>query len=528
MAVPKLMIPIGIDGADALKMLKNLEAEGEKAGDAVESGAKRGKKGVENMTGAMIASTVAMQSIAVGKQMLDALADATVKASERMKQLAEDFIALRDRARELAGIMNKPGTSEFTLEQLRFAAKTGMTGEQAVDFRAAFESESAQYKGRFKEGEFDKFEQEVAKYGNQMRLPPEVMGRLAGTVVRTGAKKDQTSEEAMKELGGAFRTMQAGGGKNELLAAQLARVSGMVGPENAYQNIGEAATAVRMNAETDLGEAYTMMREMRQGVVELATKPKMAGEANELDISAQTTNMEAIKKLSAAQDKSGIPMDVFLAKIFPQQRIATAFRDNIRAYRGGIMKKGMDDVASVLAGETEASSAAYLANPEEAGALQKAQAEGKLEEAERAQERVRISTLLQRAHTQLAAGEEAPQAGIASSIIDAPWNPIGIAARTIRALKGQGYKDIFAQAEMGRAVQLGVQEAQEAGVTPEQIGRVPGTGVLTGAASKEVVHFLSRLVQLTEEANKHRKEAAQKPQPQPAIIPKMGNPQTRD
>jgi len=519
MPVPTLMIPLEIKGNEALAELRKLQTEGEKTGEALADGAKTAEGGFGSMTASILASNAAMQAIGVGKQMLDALSQGAIEASREMKKLAEDFIGLRDRARELAGIMGKPGTSDFTVEQFKFAAETGTTPEAALGFRTAFQGEAAQYASRFAPGQFEEFETQAATYGGQMRLDPAIMAKLAGTVIRTGAKQGQTSEEAMKTLGGAFRTLQAGSGDNPTLAAQLARSSGMVGPENAYENLGEAATAVRMQAETDQSEAYTRMTEMRQGVIELATKPKMAGEAAELGVTPQTTNPEMIKKLSAAQEKSGKNIDVFLAGLFPEKRVRDAFRDNIRAYRGGVMEKGMADVAAVQPGETEAAAAEYLANPEEAGALQKAQAEGKLEEAQRAQERVRIAPLLQKAHNQLAPAEATPQAKMAAGLLDTA--PV----RWLSGLRGQGYEGVFERAEMGRAVQIGVEEARASGVDP---GQVPGVG-LSGASSQEVVHFLSRLVQLTEEANKHRQTASQKEQqkPQPAIVPQMPNPAVR-
>ena len=252
-------------------------------------------------------------AIAMGKQMLDLLSQGAIQASQDLKRMAEEFINLRDRARELAGVLGKPGNIEFTKEQLQFAAETGF-GEagKAVDFRTAFQGEANQYAGRFKTPEeFEKFEKEAARLGNQNNVPPDVMAKIAGMAIRTGPEKGQTSQGQMQRLGGAFKTMMAGSGAIGELAGQLSRMSGLVGPSNAFETMEQAAVSTpHVRGDQPARSAYTWATEQRTGVIELATD-KDQDKAKELGITPETTNFQAIKQLSEAQAKSGQNMDVF-------------------------------------------------------------------------------------------------------------------------------------------------------------------------------------------------------------------------
>ena len=79
-------------------------------------------------------------------KLVDDLSSLTVIEAAELAKMAQEFIALRDRGRELAGVMGKAGDAQFTLEQAQFGAETGFADPgKAVDFRTAFQGEAQQY-----------------------------------------------------------------------------------------------------------------------------------------------------------------------------------------------------------------------------------------------------------------------------------------------------------------------------------------------------------------------------------------------
>ena len=447
---------------------------------------------------------VESMAISVGTQMLDALSQGAVQASQDLKRMAEEFIGLRDRARELAGVLGKPGNIEFTKEQIGFAAETGFANAgKAIDFRTAFQGEAQQYADRFKDaGEFAKFEKEAARLGNQNNVPPDVMAKIAGMVIRTGPKEGQTAESQMQRLGGSFKTMMAGSGAIGELSGQLGRMSGLVGEGNAFKTVEEAAVSTRMAAETNLPEAYTWATEMRQGVIELATD-KDQEKAKELGITPETTNFDAIKRLSAAQRASGQNMDVFLSKYFPQKRIRDAFRDSIKAYNNGVMAKGLKDAAAVVPGQIEGETAAYFADPTQGGRLAMEKGRTALAEAQYSEERALVEPQLERARGETVAQRSSP---IAKAIT--AMGETGM----FRWLKG-GFSGTEGL-EYWKAYQNTRQEAEQAGV---DVSAVQQPGALAGQRTLE--HAMAQLIMLTKEANDHRARAATKPLSAPAPQP---------
>jgi hypothetical protein len=502
---PPLVIPVKLDGSEALKQLQKLDEAGKKTGDEIAGGAKRAEDAHVDLASSIRKTNIEMWALNTAKEMLNQISQAAIESANDIKRMAEEFINLRDRSRELAGILNRPGNVQFTQEQLHFGTQAGFAQPQeAVAYRAAFRGEAQQYADRFKTPEeFAEFEKQAAQFGNRYGVDPTVMAKVAGTIIRTGPQQGVTSQAAMQTLGGALGTQMAGSGQISELAGQLARMSGQVGPGRAFKDITEAAVSTRMAAETNLPEASTWATEMRMGVVELATGEKKEEKAKELGITPETTNFEAIKKLSQAQEKSGQNMDVFLAGVFPQIRIRNAFRDSITAYRNGVMEKGLKDATAVMAGQTETENKAYLTDVTQAGALNVAKAETEEEKGKLAQSRVLIAPYLQRAKTELMEFETS-QAG---KFFDAMGRNIGMpiyGALGHPDVYRQGYGQ-FEQVETARAMNMIKREAQGAGVST-----AGAPNVLT-APQRQVEDWMAKMVVLTKEANDQRAALAKHP-----------------
>ena len=514
----ELVIPLRLDSDKAMSELRRLGEQGKESGGAVAEGMDKADQSMGNMFADMLKVNVAMEAMSIGGQMLDAVSQGAIKACEDLKRMALEFINLRDRARELAGVLGKPANIQFTKEQVQFAAETGFGDPQkAVDFRTAFQSQASQYVGRFRsEEEYKKFEKEAARIGNQYNVAPHIMAELAGMVVRTGPMQGQTSEEATRALGGAFKTMMVGSGGITELAGQLARMSGLVGEGRAFRNVAEAATATRMAAETNLPEAYTWQTEMRQGVIELATGKKRGSEdiARRLGITADTTNFEAIKALSEDQAKHPEKnLDLYLREIFPMKRISDAFRDSITAYRRGVMERGLKDAAAVKPGQMEGETAEYFKDPTQPGMLEVEKAKTKAKEAELATDKATIAPYMERAHTELLELEESPAMQSYMNLID---NRV---MRWFRGSHQQGYQG-YEQLETAKAMGIIRQEAKAAGV---DVGQEPS---MVGASQSQVEAYMAELVRLTRERLEQAKKqvataenAAKRPMPAPMPPP---------
>jgi hypothetical protein len=491
-----LEIPLHLNSAQALAELRKLGQVGTEAGKDVEKGAKGAQDSHEGLAGAMRRVNIEMAAISMGKQALDALAAGAVQASQDLAKMAQEFIVLRDRGRELAGVLNVKGDTAFTIEQAKFGAETGFADPgKAVDYRTAFQGEANQYAGKFTSPEeFSQFEKEAAKLGNQNNVPADVMAKLAGMVVRTGGE-GQTSADAMKRLGGSFKTMMAGSGAIGELAGQLSRMSGLVGEGKAFGTIEEAATSTRMSAETNLPEAYTQATEMRQGVLELSLDEKSKDKAKELGIDENTGNLDAIKKLSEGQKSSGKSMDAYLMTLFPMKRVRDSFRDAITAYRNNVMTQGLKDAASVQKGETEAGTAAFFADPTQGGKLSMEKGKTALAEAEYSQERALIEPALEQARGETVAQRASPLAKALTGLGNLPG---------FNLLKGgmSGTEGL----EYWKAYQNTQKQAEEAGV---DMSKVVQPGALAG--ERTIQHAMAQLILLTKEANEHRQKATAKP-----------------
>lgn len=507
---PPLVIPIKLDAASALAQLQKLE-------DKHKETARESKKHTDETTAGFSSATVQAASlmatlggISALKGMMDQFGQATIASTNELKKMAEDFINLRDRARELAAVVGKKGDVQFTQEQLHFGTETGFADPgAAVDYRTAFQGEANQYQGRFKSPEeFAEFEKAAARLGNQYHVPAATMAKVAGMVVRTGPKEGQTSEEMMKRLGGALSTQMAGSGSISELAGQLGRMSGMVGEGNAFKDVGEAAVATRMAAETNLPEAYTWATEMRTGVLDIATDKDQA-HAKALGITAETSNFDAIKKLAKAQSESGENMDVFLGKYFKQKRIKDAFRDSIKAYNNNVMTMGMEDVNSRQAGETEAGTKAFFDDPLQGGKLDTEKARLAEKQGEMGTDKAILAPFLTRAKTELADIENDPKWKMATTMMD-------YVTRPARSMKGQGYSG-FEQMELAQAMRDVRKEAEAQGIDTSMAPSI------TGGKQSDVEHWLAELVKLTRQM---RDQAAAATAPKPLAAP-VAKPATR-
>lgn len=487
----ELVIPVGIDAHKAMQALRTLGDQAQKTGNDMAGGAKKGEEGFASMAVEVVKANFAMDAIGLGKQALDIVAQGAIQASQDVARMAQEFLNLRDRARELAGVLGKPANIEFTKEQAHFAAETGFADPaEAIAFRTSFQGEANQYASRFKSAEdFEKFEKEAARLGNKYGVSPKEMAELAGMTIRTGAMEGQTSEEAMRRLGAAFKTLSAGSGLMNELAGQLSRMSGLVGPDRAFRNIEEAATHTRASAESNLPEAYTWATEERIGVLHLATKK--AEEGKRLGITAETSNLEAIKKLSQDQEKSGKNLDLYLRELFPLERVAKAFNESITAYRGKVVQKGLEDAAAVKPGEMEKETAGYFADPTQPGMLHVEKARTKVKEAEMATSKATIAAYMERAHTELLEQEKNPNRALIQAIYESP--PMQWA----RGFKGQGYKG-YEQFETERAMGMIQRDAATAGVN---VGQAPD--ILTDSQTK-VERWMAQAVQLLQKANEQR------------------------
>ena len=134
MDVHDLVIPIRMDPSKATAALAKAGAAGKKAGDDVESGAKKGKEGLDDLNsgaqGAMKAfarlGTAQTNFQAIGR-LGTAIGGEFKRAADYCKSLATEFSDLRQLMQQVAALKGLPNTNVFTVEEAKKAAAAGLT-----------------------------------------------------------------------------------------------------------------------------------------------------------------------------------------------------------------------------------------------------------------------------------------------------------------------------------------------------------------------------------------------------------------
>jgi hypothetical protein len=353
MDAPDLIIPIRMEVDKALKALLKISNAGKKAGEDVDAGAKKGKKGLDDLEDGADSATRSLLNMgraqmalsmikAVGTEISKSFKD----AADYVRQLADEFATLRKSMAELAELSGKSTTTEFTLEQAKRAQQYGMSieenriaqetfknfaGSQVGDeVDAAGKSTGRVAKGaKLTEAQGEEFSGRVAQHMKASSQKPERGMNLAGAMLQQ-AKGPQDVNKLMKDFTEAFAISQKGPvdvkemipelqgimsyGVSGQDAAKMFNIVAPVGrPGEAGISAESAMKAIQEMKNTNKGLEFGVKRGMGQMEAVRAFAANIAGRKQKMT-SAGMTDQQAFDELEAMLDAKKIVPDVRQAR----------------------------------------------------------------------------------------------------------------------------------------------------------------------------------------------------------------------
>jgi len=284
-------------------------------------GAKGAHQELMNLPGAFLA----MQA---GVAVATNFGEAINNARDRIKEMGEEVMDLRDKMRELANLQGKPGPdNEVMAEAAKLGIQAGMMPTEAVKYLEQFEGSSPAgvQKGHIDERTKKEMMVEGAKFGTRVGITPATAGDLAGVIPQyvdltkdkdgKDVPQDQRMALGMAQMGRVAYGLNEGRGKLEPLVRSLINTAGAVvrmgGPA---EDPGELA-AIQGVASTHSNSKESGTR-VRQAVRALRDMTGPAGMYMEhVGIKNGMTHMQRLEKLRGdvdKADKSGVGADTFL------------------------------------------------------------------------------------------------------------------------------------------------------------------------------------------------------------------------
>jgi len=306
----------------------------------------QGAKGAHQELMKLPGAFMAMQAgIAVATNFGEAINN----ARDRIKEMTEEVMDLRDKMRELANLQGKPGPdNEVMAEAAKLGIQAGMMPPEAVKYLEQFEGSSPAgvQKGHIDERTKREMMVEGAKFGTRVGLMPATAGDLAGVIPQySNLTKDKDGKDipqdermamGMAQMGRVAYGLNEGRGKLEPLVRSLINTAGAVvrmgGP---VEDMGELA-AIQGVASTHSNTKESGTR-VRQAVRALRDMTGPAGMYMEhVGIKNGMTHMQRLEKLRGdvdKADKSGVGADTFLlGQGFTDQDEVRSIVEEVRDY----------------------------------------------------------------------------------------------------------------------------------------------------------------------------------------------------
>jgi hypothetical protein len=186
---PPLVIPIELDGAKALAMLKQLGATGQQTTSTLTSGAQGASAQFASLTSTLMGVSSGLEIAQKAWQAVAAVFEAINEQArlghEWIKKQVEGFNDLREAMRQIAALKGEPSSTKQTLDELKLAEKGRvLTGQDWTELQSTFQ-----------------------KYGSAYVTTPNAEGSVAQATV----------DEILPTLGGQAKTR----GMSQTVAARI-------------------------------------------------------------------------------------------------------------------------------------------------------------------------------------------------------------------------------------------------------------------------------------------------------------------
>jgi hypothetical protein len=301
MADPALVIPLRIDGKDALKQLgainaatANVGTGAKKAGADASAGmgqAAQGAKGYGSELAGIMKAQIALSTVT---RVASAIRDSWDDTAKYVQNAAKEFQALRKTMQEVATLKGSANTNQFTLKEARKAQSFHLNPGEYRDFQAQFQNYAGSQIGDIKDGakltgaQGENYAGRVAEMMKAHGVNPAVGAELAGSLLEN-SKGPQDVDALMKRLSTTFQVLQKGRVPLSRALPEISQIMGM-GVE-----AEDAAKMYSIVSPAAAGEEGTSVRAGLRAVNEMKAK----GTGDEFGVKSGMSPMESVRAFAA-------------------------------------------------------------------------------------------------------------------------------------------------------------------------------------------------------------------------------------
>jgi hypothetical protein len=326
---PTLVLPVRFKLDDVIAQLKALGTAGKKAGDDVDDGMGKGKKGAKGLGDEMAGLIRTQLSLSAVQSTAVAIGQEFNRSAEYVKKLATEFADLRQAMQQVAALKGESNSNEFTVNEARQAAAANLTPGEWKKFQEQFQS----YGGAYLEGDQARFVQRgevsaktqaeqyqahIVEFAKARGINPDEAAQLGGALLQF-SQGPGTTEGFEAQFGKIFKTLERAPTPVSQLLPQMSRVMAMgAGPE-------EAAAMLAIMSEAMPGEEETGVI----NAVKAINNQVLEGKGGALGQKKDMTPLERVKAaVSTIHERvaKGEDLDKILHKVAPDLREARGIR----------------------------------------------------------------------------------------------------------------------------------------------------------------------------------------------------------
>ncbi len=338
---PALVIPIQMDGAEALAELAKLKDALKKLGQDGQEGTEKTSSGIKGIASSLKDLAVGYAQFTSLKAITDAVAGSFKQTSEYVQSITKEFVELRGQMQQIAALTNRTNEGKFTVEQSKAAAKASLTPQEWIKFQEQFQS----YAGAYLEGDqrklsdkdAEKYQQAVAEFAKARGISPSEAAQAAGGVLQF-AEGPISADEALARFGRGYKTLERAPTPVPQLLPQTSRLMAQ------GSTFEESAQLLGIQSEANPGEEGTHVENVLRGLRENLLK----GKGDELGISKGMSPLQMIRAASeklASRIDAGENQDELVGSYFNDPR---EFKGMTGFISRGVRAGGFDRVAGYV------------------------------------------------------------------------------------------------------------------------------------------------------------------------------------
>lgn len=266
------------------------------------------------------------------------------KASEYVAEMSKKFADLRTALQQVSALRNTQNTNKFTAEQIKTAAKAGLTPQEWTQAQEAFLNPAGAQIGdhvgaKMTDEQAQEFQIRLARLSKSKGISPAV-GMEFGASILEQSKGPLTPDQAMAQVNPALKILQEGRIELSRGLPMMSQIMSHGIPAN------QAATLLSTTAMAAPGQETTTV----EGSLRALEEMRVAGKENQFGVTNKMSKYEGLKafgqniidrdQANLAQGMTEEESEVVIAKQLKDAGVA----DDIRERRGiirGIARGGV-------------------------------------------------------------------------------------------------------------------------------------------------------------------------------------------